>query len=170
MSGPILDVDAAQWRVVARVAIAMLAGAALGLERQLAGKPAGLRTHMLVSGAAALFIGMTEPMMRLADGMGLRTGLDPLRLAQAIVAGVSFLGAGTIIRRERIGEVEGLTTAASLLLAAAIGTCAALGQVIAAGGTVVLVLATLRVLGHATGALDDHGERAARRHTGRTQP
>jgi putative Mg2+ transporter-C (MgtC) family protein len=143
---PLLDVDATQWRVVARVGLAMVAGGALGLERQFAHKPAGLRTHMLVSGAAALFIGMAEPLMRLAGPLHMRTGLDPLRVAQAIVAGVSFLGAGTIMRREKAGDVEGLTTAASLLLAAAIGTCAALGQVIAAGGTVVLVLITLRVL------------------------
>jgi putative Mg2+ transporter-C (MgtC) family protein len=144
---PILDVDPAQWVVVARVAVAMIAGGALGLERQLAHKPAGLRTHMLVSGAAALFLGMAEPLMRLAAPLGLRTGLDPLRVEQAIVAGVGFLGAGTIMRREKRGDVEGLTTAASLLLAAAIGTCAALGQVIAAGGTVVLVLITLRLIG-----------------------
>jgi putative Mg2+ transporter-C (MgtC) family protein len=71
---------------------------------------------------------------------------DPVRIVEAIIAGISFLGAGTIIRNRDEGEVEGLTTAASMLFAAAIGIGVALSQgVLAIGGT-LLVLATLRLI------------------------
>ena len=69
---------------------------------------------------------------------------DPLRILGAVVTGVSFLGAGTILRRDRTNQVEGLTTAASLLLAAAIGMGVALSQWILAIGATALALITLR--------------------------
>jgi putative Mg2+ transporter-C (MgtC) family protein len=135
----------AQLQILAEVAIAMLLGAALGLERELAGKPAGLRTHMLVAGAAALLVGLTDVLVsRFAGDESSR--VDPLRVIEATVAAVGFLGAGTILRRESRG-VEGLTTAASLLLTAALGICVALRQFLLACGIVLLTLATLRILG-----------------------
>lgn len=144
----LVDFDPRQLQLVAQVALAMVLGAALGYEREQAGKPAGLRTHMLVAGAAALLVDLAVVVVeRLAseiEGPSVRT--DPLRVIEAIVAGVSFLGAGTIIRHREGGGVEGLTTAAMLLLTATIGVCVALSQTLVAVGVTILVLVTVRVL------------------------
>ncbi len=109
-----------------RMVMAIAAGTVLGWEREWRDKPAGLRTHMLVSlGAAAFMIGALE----LSVGMeeqhaALR--LDPMRALAGIIGGVGFLGAGTIIH-SRGGSVQGITTAASIWLAAAIGTACGMG-------------------------------------------
>lgn len=98
-----------QGRLLARAAGAAILGGAIGWERERASKPAGLRTHMLVAAAAALLVGLGDAMTgtfvdRQQDSV-LRT--DPLRTIEAIIAGVSFLGAGTIIRNRRDASVEG---------------------------------------------------------------
>jgi putative Mg2+ transporter-C (MgtC) family protein len=135
-----------QVQVLAYVALAMLLGAMIGLERELADKPAGLRTHMLVAGAAALLVTLSDLMVQ-GFGVGLGSQLvraDPIRIIEAVITGVSFLGAGTIIRSRSGRQVEGLTTAASILLAAALGICVALSQVALAVGVTLLALITLR--------------------------
>jgi len=138
-----------QIEILGHVVLAMIFGALIGLEREIADKPAGLRTHMLVAGTASLFV-MLGPLLvhhfeaRLPSAM-IRT--DPTRLIQAIVIGISFLGAGTIIRQGGTQRVEGLTTAASILFAAAIGVCIGLSQIILATGVTILVLVTLRQIG-----------------------
>jgi putative Mg2+ transporter-C (MgtC) family protein len=71
-------------------------------------------------------------------------GADPIRVIEAIITGVSLLGAGTIIRRERAEQVEGLATAASILFSAGVGSCVALRQRMLAAGVTVLALLTLR--------------------------
>jgi putative Mg2+ transporter-C (MgtC) family protein len=96
---------------------------------------------MLVSGAAAFIVHLSYI---LAEGSAGRT--DPLRVIEAVVTGVSFIGAGTIIRRSEDLEVEGLTTAATLLFTAAIGIAVALGEAWLAGAVTVVVLATLRAV------------------------
>lgn len=134
-----------QVEVLAHVALAMLFGGIVGIERQLADKPAGLRTQVLVAGAAALFVGLAG----LLTGLGVEDGAapsDPVRVIQAIVTGVSFLGAGTIFRRSDDADVEGLTTAASLLVCAGIGIAVALGQYGLALGVALLALVVLRGL------------------------
>jgi putative Mg2+ transporter-C (MgtC) family protein len=133
----------AQLQLLGSVVLALLAGAAVGAEREAAEKPAGLRTHMLVAAAAALFVGLGEG---LVQGFAAATGqirTDPIRLIEALVTGVSFLGAGTILRRGH-RNVEGLTTAASLLLTAAIGATVALRLYLLAAGVTVLTVLTLR--------------------------
>jgi len=138
-----------QFRILAYVGVAMLLGAAIGLEREIEDKPAGLRTHMLVAGAAALLVALGDVMVRHFNA-GLGSELvqsDPVRIIDAVITGVSFLGAGTIIRRSSMRHVEGLTTAASILFAAAVGVCVALSQFVLAVGVTVLVLVTLRGLG-----------------------
>jgi putative Mg2+ transporter-C (MgtC) family protein len=129
--------------------VALLFGALLGLEREFKDKPAGLRTHMLVVGAAALLVSLGDVVtshFRLELG-GQLVQSDPIRIMEAVVTGVSFLGAGTIIRSRTGGQVEGLTTAASLLVAAAVGICVALSQILLGLGITGLVLITLRGLG-----------------------
>jgi putative Mg2+ transporter-C (MgtC) family protein len=138
-----------QLRALVYVGLAILLGAIIGFEREVEGKPAGLRTHMLVAGAAALFVSLAHVVVG-QFGADLDPGLvrsDPLRIIEAVVTGVSFLGAGTIILHRHQHQVEGLTTAASILLTAAVGVCVALSQLVLAIGVTLLVLLTLRGVG-----------------------
>jgi putative Mg2+ transporter-C (MgtC) family protein len=137
---------ALQLEVLGEVALAMLLGAAIGLDRELAHKPAGLRTHMLVAGAAALLVGLGFALIEHALVTRAVVAADPIRIIQAIVIGVSFLGAGTIFRDERHHEMQGLTTAASLLMSSGLGIAVALRQFTLAIGTVALVAIVLRLL------------------------
>lgn len=134
-------------RALLRVTLAMALGGVLGVERQSVGKAAGLRTHMLIAGTAALLVvladGVAERFARASAEMRLQ--VDPLRVIEAIVAGVGFVGAGTIIRRAP-DDVSGLTTAASLLMTAAIGMSVAVGQIVTAAGVTALVLLTLTAM------------------------
>jgi putative Mg2+ transporter-C (MgtC) family protein len=138
-----------QYWTLDQVAIAMGLGAVLGAERESHGKPAGVRTHMLVAGAAALLVGMGDVVVESVDqeAVGVVLRADPLRLIEAVVAGVSFLGAGTIIRRQQDDEIEGLTTAAAMLVTAGVGVCVALSQYVVAIGVTLLVLITLALVG-----------------------
>ncbi|HEX8494598.1 MAG TPA: MgtC/SapB family protein [Pyrinomonadaceae bacterium] len=136
-----------QLEIIGEVALAMLLGGMIGIEREMADKPAGFRTHMLVAGAAALLVGLGDALLhRFNIGANEYLRSDPIRIVEAIVTGISFLGAGTIFRRERGEQVEGLTTAASILLCSAIGIAVALRQFVLAAGTTVLALLTLRGL------------------------
>lgn len=136
-----------QLGIVGEVALAMLLGGVIGFEREVADKPAGFRTQMLVAGAAALLVGLSDAMLLrlLAEGKTNVTG-DPIRVVEAIVAGVSFLGAGTIFRKDASEQVQGLTTAASILLCAAVGISVALRQFALAVGVTILALIVLRGL------------------------
>ena len=136
-----------QLEIVGEVALAMLLGGVIGFEREVADKPAGFRTQMLVAGAACLLVGLADAMMLrfLAEGKTNVTG-DPIRIVEAIVAGVSFLGAGTIFRKDASEQVQGLTTAASILLCAAVGISIALRQYVLAIGATILALIVLRGL------------------------
>jgi len=131
--------------VIGRVALAALFGGLVGLEREWAGKPAGLRTHMIVCAVAALLMSLG----RLAvaefstDSFGEAVRADPVRIIQATILGVSFLGAGTIFVHRPDERVQGLTTAANVLLVTAIGLAAGLGMYIVAGGVTLLSAAIL---------------------------
>ena len=107
-------------RIILRLSIAAILGGILGYEREQKGKSAGLRTHMLVALGAALFVFIPQQ-----AGM---SDADLSRVLQGLIAGVGFLGAGTIIKGETEGEVVGLTTAAGLWLTAAIGVAAGMGR------------------------------------------
>jgi putative Mg2+ transporter-C (MgtC) family protein len=104
-----------------RLVLAALLGAVIGFQRERVRSPAGLRTHMLVGMGAAFFV--------LASVVSGESSADISRVLQGIVAGVGFLGAGTILKVGELGEVHGLTTAASIWLTAAIGSGAGLGHV-----------------------------------------
>jgi putative Mg2+ transporter-C (MgtC) family protein len=107
-------------RVLVRIVVAAALGALLGEERQRAGKAAGLRTHMLVALASALFM-----LFPIESGMS-SEGLS--RIIQGVATGIGFLGAGTILKRTDPEEVHGLTTAAGIWLTAAIGLAVGAGQ------------------------------------------
>lgn len=135
-----------QLQILGEMVLAMLLGGVIGFEREAAEKPAGLRTHMLVAGSAALLTGLGRV---LVTQMGIDEALisaDPIRIIEAVVTGITFLGAGTIIRNRSDNHVEGLTTAASLLLVGALGIGVALGQFVLAIGATIVMLLTLRVL------------------------
>jgi putative Mg2+ transporter-C (MgtC) family protein len=136
-----------EFSILARVALAMLLGGIIGLEREMANRPAGFRTHMMVCGMATLLIGLADPILDHARerGSGPVLNADPIRIVEAIVAGVSFLGAGTIFRRGGT-HVEGLTTAASLFAVAAIGIAVGASQFSLAIGVTLLILLVLRVV------------------------
>jgi putative Mg2+ transporter-C (MgtC) family protein len=128
------------------VALAMLLGAFIGVEREMADKPAGFRTHMLVAGASALLVGLRDVMIHTSRDDSINVVSDPIRIVEAIVTGVSFIGAGTIFRRSRSEQVQGLTTAATILMSSAVGICVAMGQKILAVGVTLLALIILRGL------------------------
>jgi putative Mg2+ transporter-C (MgtC) family protein len=131
------------------ILVAMLLGGLVGLEREIAGKPAGLRTNMLVAGAAAFIVKLSDLLVDrfVADvGHAALVRVDSLRVIEAVVTGVSFIGAGTIIRRSENLEVEGLTTAATLLFTAALGMAVALGAPWLALGATLAILVTLRIV------------------------
>ena len=118
-----------------RLLLAAFLGGAIGFERERSGKPAGLRTHMLISMGAALFT--------VVSIFGFSGFADPSRLAAGVVAGIGFIGAGAIIFRTREGYVTGLTTAATIWVVAGIGVAAGAGLYIAAVVVTAIVLAVL---------------------------
>lgn len=111
-----------QLNVLLEVLYAMALAGSIGVEREIKNRPAGFRTHMLVGGAAAFLVGiggmvMAESMREASPTLV----VDPFRLVEAVIAGVSFIGAGTIFAQRSAGTVTGITTAASLLMVAVIG-------------------------------------------------
>ena len=141
----LIDYD---WRIqliiIGQVILAMILGGLIGFERELANKPAGFRTHTLVAGAACLFMAVASAAQNYLH-LSSTVAIDPLRVAAAIVTGVSFLGAGTIFRSSGDNsKVGGLTTAATIWTSAAVGLAVALGQLIAAIGVTILALIVLR--------------------------
>ena len=122
-------------RAIIRLVAAMLLGAIIGLQREFAGKPAGLRTHMLVAMGSALFVlGCSAAEMSL-DGLS--------RVIQGVATGIGFIGAGAILKHHDQREVEGLTTAAGIWMTAAAGVAAGLGRIGLAALGALLTLAIL---------------------------
>jgi putative Mg2+ transporter-C (MgtC) family protein len=132
--------------ILVRLAVAILLAGALGWEREATGKAAGLRTHMLVGMGAALFVSLVELFMLEFQYFGDLVRYDPIRVIEAIVAAVGFLGAGTIFVARQGDHVKGLTTAASLWATAAVGITVGLERYVLAIGSTLLVLVVLRLL------------------------
>lgn len=126
---------------IGKVLLASLLGGVMGIERERAGKAAGLRTHMFIAGGSALFVQLGEIMSAYYAGQaGIeRMVADPTRVIQAIVVGISFIGAGTIIQNSKEERVKNLTTAASILFTSGIG--------IAVGASAYLFAAGITLLG-----------------------
>ena len=126
-------------RVLLRLLAALILGAIVGIQRERTGKPAGVRTHMLVSLGAALIV--VAPMHA---GMG----SDELsRIIQGLVTGIGFIGGGAILKIEDSREIEGLTTAAGLWMTAAVGMTAGLGRLGLAVISVALTWVVLALAG-----------------------
>jgi putative Mg2+ transporter-C (MgtC) family protein len=126
-----------------RLVAALLAGGLIGLERSYRGRAAGFRTHALVCVASSLLMLVTvyeSHWFHLASS-GARVAIDPTRMAQGIMTGIGFLGAGVIVKEGL--SVRGLTTAASIWVTAAIGILTGIGFYFAAGIGTVLTLGTL---------------------------
>lgn len=136
-------------RVTVRLLLAALLGGVLGYEREYKGKAAGLRTHMLVSLGAALFV-----LVPLEAGMPIG---DLSRVMQGIVTGIGFLGAGTILKGSSLEDVKGLTTAAGIWLTAAIGVATGLGHESTAVLTTLFALAIFMLMP----ALEQHAAHRA---------
>lgn len=139
----VVDIPTLTWEeALGRLALAAVLGGAIGIEREIREREAGLRTHMLVAVGSALFTLVSAYGFRsflLAGGSVIRA--DPTRIAAQIVTGIGFLGAGAIIRQGL--SVRGLTTAATLWVVAAIGLAAGAGYYSAALMTTVVVLFSL---------------------------
>jgi putative Mg2+ transporter-C (MgtC) family protein len=129
-----------EWEALGLIALAALLGGAIGFERETAEKAAGLRTHMLVAAASALIVLGGE--LLLQDRRSLAG--DPARALHAVVTGIGFICAGTILRNTDETRVRGLTTAASLFFVAGIGVMTGLQYLVVAVGGTVLALIALR--------------------------
>lgn len=127
--------------LLGRLLLAAALGGLVGLEREISGKPAGLRTNLLICVGAALLTEISIGVARLAEPAA---RADPARIAAQIVSGIGFLGAGTIIQAR--GSVVGLTTAATLWVVAAIGMAVGARAYVEAVGTTVLVILALILL------------------------
>ena len=134
--------------VVLRILMAAICGGAIGMERGMKNRPAGMRTYMLVCIGACLIM-LTNQYINQATGEG-----DPMRLGAQVVSGIGFLGAGTIIVT-RHNQIKGLTTAAGLWAAAAVGLATGIGFYEAAIIGAVVIFMTLSVLSN----LDDRMHR-----------
>ncbi|TWU44404.1 putative Mg(2+) transport ATPase [Novipirellula aureliae] len=130
------------------ILIAAACGALLGTEREIAGKPAGIRTHIFVCIGSALMMILGHAIVNQFQQQEVDSllSVDPIRTLQAIVVGISFLGAGTIIHQKDEG-VEGLTTAATIFLTAGIGVATAVGQVSLAVFVTVFAVFVLVLVG-----------------------
>lgn len=137
-----LSLEAMTLRMVA----ALACGAAVGFEREQRNRAAGLRTHMLVCLASAIFAMLTIEIVYLPPFDDDVMRIDPVRLIEAVTGGVAFLAAGLIVFAN--GKVRGLTTGAGMWLAGAIGLACGLGLFVHAAMATVLAIVVLWILAH----------------------
>jgi putative Mg2+ transporter-C (MgtC) family protein len=134
-----------EWEGLARLALAAALGGAIGLEREVRHKAAGLRTHMLVTMGSAMFMVASMLLLYQVNGINGAARVDPTRIASTIVTGIGFLGGGIIFRtRDR---VRGLTTAAGLWVASAIGLTIGAGFYVTGVGATLLTIVVLSLVG-----------------------
>lgn len=132
--------DARQFaQVLIRLIAAVLLGALIGLQRERAGKPAGIKTHILATLGTTVFVLACAGYGMSSDGLS--------RVIQGIVTGIGFLGAGAILKLDEKRDIKGLTTAASIWISAAIGVAVGLGGLGLAILATILALIVLAVLG-----------------------
>lgn len=132
----------AQLWVLLDIFIAMVLGGIIGLEREKKKKPAGFRTNMIIAGSTALLYSLGRIIVYVFYGSvgDDALGIDPTRIIHAIIVGVSFIGAGTILKAKSEEKVYFLTTSATILLAAGMGISVAMKQYVLAVGITLFVL------------------------------
>jgi putative Mg2+ transporter-C (MgtC) family protein len=141
----ILDIISNDWIFVVRLLMAMLLGGLVGVERQIRGRAAGLRTNILVCmGSAAIIVTFQKLSIEMNMGADSAIRMDPARTAAGVITGIGFLGAGTIVKSQDF--VRGLTTAASIWVVSAIGVTVGLGEYVIAVPLTLLVLIALYAL------------------------
>ncbi len=150
-------VDIFRLELMLQLGLATLLGGAIGLERELGGKPAGLRTNILICIGSVLYTHLSLAMLAAANG-GIPPGTDTTRVAAQIVTGVGFIGAGTILHAR--GAVVGLTSAATIWVVAAIGVALGSGYYLEGVGTTLVVLVVLAGLGRVEKIVQSHSTRA----------
>lgn len=133
--------DALKLVLLVKLLLATVLGGAIGMERELAGKPAGLRTNILICVGAALFTHLSVFIAQIGFTPDGRPYGDTTRIAAQIVSGIGFLGAGAILHAH--GAVVGLTTAASIWVVAAVGAAVGAGAYVEGIGTSVLIVLVL---------------------------
>jgi putative Mg2+ transporter-C (MgtC) family protein len=138
-------VDVFRLDLMLQLALATILGGAIGLERELGGKPAGLRTNILICMGSVLYTKLS---------VVLAQGADPSRVAAQIVTGVGFIGAGTILHAR--GAVVGLTSAATIWVVAAIGVALGASLYLEAVGTTLFVIVVLQGLGRIERVVERH--------------
>lgn len=134
--------------ILMRLLMAAILGGMIGFEREMSHGNAGLRTHILIATAAALFTTMAFEIFHLSD-VATEARADPIRAVEAVTAGIAFLGAGAIFQQR--GNVQGLTTGAGMWLAGAVGVASALGYYLvgfAVAVFAVVVMGALRAFAH----------------------
>ena len=124
---------------ILRLIFALFIGGLIGIEREIKGKPSGMRTNMLMCMGSCLLMILSIEMFSWGAGMG-----DPSRIAAAVVTGIGFLGAGTIIQSRF--SVTGLTSAATLWFVAAIGLVVGWGEYVLASAATIMIIVTLTIL------------------------
>ena len=129
------------------VAIAAVLTGLIGLEREVKDKPAGFRTNMIVGGSSALILSLGKVLVENYIEIGLQDVIqpDPTRIIEAIILGISFIGAGTILKANDENKVYYLTTAATVLFSAGIGIAVALEQYVLSITATLLLLIINRV-------------------------
>jgi putative Mg2+ transporter-C (MgtC) family protein len=133
--------EALRLSVLAKLLLATLLGGAIGIEREFAGKPAGLRTNILICVGAALFTQLSIDIAKIGFSPDGHPYGDTSRIAAQIVSGIGFLGAGAILHGQ--GSVVGLTTAATVWVVAAIGAAVGAGAYVDACGATALIMLVL---------------------------
>ncbi|WP_457580416.1 MgtC/SapB family protein [Ensifer canadensis] len=142
--------------IFARMVGALMMGALIGFEREAKARPAGLKTHMLVSLSACTFAIISLESVYMKGFFDQRVQIDPLRVVEAVTAGVAFLAAGTIILSR--GRVQGLTTGSSLWLAGAIGLALGFGHWIIAAFAAGSAFLVLFVVGKLEAEIKEEGQ------------
>lgn len=140
--------------VIIRLIAATLLGGVIGIQRERVGKPAGLRTHILVTLGTAVFVLACSGVGMSSDGLS--------RVIQGIVTGIGFIGAGSILKLNEERDIQGLTTAASVWMTAAIGVAVGLGSLGVAMLSTILTLIILALAGH-------HEMRSEKKQAGRSK-
>lgn len=141
--------------ILLHVVIAAILSGLIGLEREREDKPAGVRTNMLVGGAVALLVALGEIIVIRFHELGLTEFIntDPTRVIQAIIVGISFIGAGMVLQIAEEHKIKYLTTSATILFSSGIGISVALRQYVLAAGITVFILFINYFLGIITGMI-----------------